>query len=154
MSSGEEHEKAVKILATPLFFLVIFFFNFEIAVLFIISFIVGGIWLSPDLDTQSKPLKRWGGLKIIWFPYRTLIKHRSILSHFPIIGSLIRITYILGILVSISMTLSVFNINIIEINPEIILNFIQSHPDKIIPIGLGVEISAIIHLLQDNYFYI
>ncbi len=54
-----------------------------------------GIWyLSPDLDTQSKPWYRWRQLKILWVPYQRLVPHRHILSHGPIIGTTCRLLYI------------------------------------------------------------
>lgn len=29
-------------------------------------FLFGGLWLSPDLDTRSRALKRWGPLGLLW----------------------------------------------------------------------------------------
>ena len=42
---------------------------------------------SPDLDVKSRPLNRWGLLKVIWFPF-IVVGHRGIL-HNPIFGGLI-----------------------------------------------------------------
>lgn len=63
-----------------------------------------GIVLTPDLDvvgTRADGLIRkelgfipavvWG---LLWNPYSALIPHRSMLSHGPIVGTLIRIVYI------------------------------------------------------------
>lgn len=66
----------------------------------IISFTLGYIfstyYLSPDLDLpQSRASQRWGKLKVIWLPYQSFIPHRNIISHFPVISSLIRLAYIL-----------------------------------------------------------
>ena len=50
------------------------------------SCLAGGLWLSPDLDTRSNALRRWGPLGFIWWPYRLLIPHRSLWSHGPVLG--------------------------------------------------------------------
>ncbi|WP_370455492.1 DUF2227 family putative metal-binding protein [Synechococcus sp. RSCCF101] len=47
----------------------------------------GGLWLSPDLDTRSRALRRWGPLGWIWWPYRRLLPHRSPISHAPLLGT-------------------------------------------------------------------
>lgn len=57
------------------------------------AFLVGGFMLGPDLDIHSIQYKRWGLLRWIWLPYQKALKHRSILSHGPIIGTAIRVIY-------------------------------------------------------------
>lgn len=55
--------------------------------------------VNPDLDLQkrfpSHP-SRWLWW-VYWWPYMKLVKHRSAISHMPILGSAIRILYILPI---------------------------------------------------------
>jgi hypothetical protein len=51
-----------------------------------LAFLVGGLWLSPDLDTHSNATRRWGPLRGLWFPYRQLIRHRSLLFPQPVSG--------------------------------------------------------------------
>lgn len=52
--------------------------------------------VNPDLDLNSRAPK---GIKklwwLYWWPYSRLIGHRSPLSHCPIIGTLIRVAYLL-----------------------------------------------------------
>jgi uncharacterized metal-binding protein len=55
---------------------------------------LGGYWLSPDLDIKSRPFLRWGILRFIWLPYQRFIPHRSPLSHAPVLGSVIRLLYL------------------------------------------------------------
>ena len=50
-----------------------------------LAFLVGGLWLSPDLDTRSRPSKRWGWLAVLWWPYRRLVRHRGWMSHLSLI---------------------------------------------------------------------
>ncbi|MDD5265264.1 MAG: DUF2227 family putative metal-binding protein [Candidatus Bipolaricaulis sp.] len=52
--------------------------------------------LSPDLDlVGSRPFKRWGPLRVLWWPYATVFRHRK-LSHHWFFGPLTRVGYILA----------------------------------------------------------
>jgi uncharacterized metal-binding protein len=59
-----------------------------------LSFLVGGLMLGPDLDIHSVQYRRWGPLRWIWLPYRKALRHRSRLSHGPIIGTALRVIYL------------------------------------------------------------
>lgn len=60
-----------------------------------IGFLFGGLMLGPDLDTHSIHYKRWGYFRWIWLPYRGSLRHRSPLSHAPIVGTLLRVIYLM-----------------------------------------------------------
>jgi uncharacterized metal-binding protein len=62
------------------------------------SFLFSGIMFSPDLDTASRPYRRWGPLRWMWLPYRGLVPHRSWVSHSVVFGPLLRVLYFIGIL--------------------------------------------------------
>lgn len=64
------------------------------SLVFLISMIFGVLFLSPDLDVKSKTYRRWSFLRFIWIPYISVMKHRSFLSHFPLISSLTRAAYL------------------------------------------------------------
>lgn len=57
------------------------------------GFLFGGLMFGPDLDIYSIQYKRWGILRWIWLPYQRSLRHRSILSHGPLIGTTVRILY-------------------------------------------------------------
>lgn len=59
------------------------------------GFLLGGLMLGPDLDTVSLPYKRWGWLRWIWLPYRNNLRHRSPWSHSPIVGTTVRVVYLM-----------------------------------------------------------
>lgn len=59
-----------------------------------ISFVAAGWMFGPDLDIRSLPYRRWGWLRWIWIPYQKALKHRSVLSHGPAIGTTVRIVYL------------------------------------------------------------
>ena len=59
-----------------------------------VGFLFGGLMFGPDLDVRSRQTRRWGWLAWIWYPYRKWLRHRSWLSHGPIVGTVIRLLYL------------------------------------------------------------
>ncbi len=60
---------------------------------FIAGFYAGTDFVTPDLDTESTAIKRWGRLKILWLPYKWTFKHGQS-SHNIVYGAVVRILYI------------------------------------------------------------
>ena len=58
------------------------------------GFLFSGLMFGPDLDIYSLQFKRWGPLKVIWLPYQKGLRHRSWLSHGPIVGTVLRLGYL------------------------------------------------------------
>lgn len=52
---------------------------------FVLTYLFATYFLSPDLDIDSTPYKRWGVFRVLWYPYKKLFKHGGI-SHHPIAG--------------------------------------------------------------------
>lgn len=78
------------------------------------GYIVGTLFLSPDLDlSRSRAAMRWGLLRALWLPYARVATHRRI-SHVPIVGLILRTAY-LGIIAGAIFALLVacgFNISL------------------------------------------
>lgn len=64
-----------------------------------------GIFIQPDLDVDGGYIGNFYLLKypplyhawrIYWWPYSKLVPHRSFWSHSPLIGTLLRILYLVG----------------------------------------------------------
>jgi uncharacterized metal-binding protein len=55
--------------------------------------LVSGLMFSCDLDIDSREYRRWGPLRIIWWPYKETVPHRSWISHGLIIGPMLRLAY-------------------------------------------------------------
>ncbi|MEB3163810.1 MAG: metal-binding protein [Prochlorothrix sp.] len=68
--------------------------NGELTLLVSGGYLVGGLLLGPDLDIRSRPFKRWGPLRWLWLPYQQGLRHRSVWSHGPIVGTGIRLLYL------------------------------------------------------------
>ena len=59
-----------------------------------LSTLFSGLLFSPDLDLHSESYIRWGWLRFIWWPYKTALPHRHVLSHGFLIGAISRIIYL------------------------------------------------------------
>lgn len=63
------------------------------------GYYIGTTFITPDLDTDSRAMKKWGKLKIFWLPYKWIFRHRQS-SHDIIYGAVVRILYISLIILS------------------------------------------------------
>ena len=60
--------------------------------------VIASLILSPDMDLfNSKSMEGWGWLRVFWWPYSKLAKHRDRL-HIPILGTAVRWLYVATIL--------------------------------------------------------
>lgn len=150
MASGLEHDKATKFWSVIFALIVGLLTDHRTAVIAGISFAIGGLWLSPDLDTNSKPLKRWGFLKILWIPYRKLIPHRSLLSHGFLIGTSLRVIYLLVTIGISILILDSLGMPLQSNYYQILFEITRKYPKEIIAILSALEVSAWLHLYQDH----
>jgi len=67
--------------------------NWKYLVIFLAGYCAGTELITPDLDIESIPLKKWGKLKFLWLPYKWLFKHGQS-SHNIIYGAMVRVMYI------------------------------------------------------------
>ncbi len=165
MPKSHTHEKWALLFAMPLSY--IYFKlsgNLISSIVFFVSFIFGVFMLSPDLDTKSKSYSRWGFLRFIWLPYRKIMKHRSIFSHLPFVGTLIRtsylvisitlivclITYIMLFILGIKTNQNIFLLmkNSFVMTFKVIL---QIKRDYIIAAILGISMGDLIHYILDVF---
>ena len=111
------------------------------------GFLFGGLWLSPDLDTRSRSLQRWGPLGWLWWPYRRLIPHRSLWSHGPIIGTATRLL----LLLTWTLLLSLMVPGLQAIDLWDVLEQTHNHaPQQLLALVMGLEASTWLHLIQDG----
>ena len=79
--------------------------NGELTLIMAGGFLFSGLMFGPDLDIYSLQYKRWGILRVIWLPYRLMLRHRSLFSHGPLIGTCIRLLYLFTIVAFLSIVL-------------------------------------------------
>lgn len=115
-----------------------------------LSFLAGGLLLSPDLDTRSNATRRWGPLRLLWWPYRRLLSHRSLVSHTPLLGTAGRLLYLALLLAGLCLIGRPLGTP----SPDQLLRALQrlwsEQPALLLTALVGVEASAWLHLIQDG----
>ncbi len=109
MPSGKTHD-AITILLSPAVFGLSYAATHSGTFTFVATaaFLFGGCMFGPDLDTVSSQYSRWSFFRFIWFPYRTVFKHRSRWSHGLIFGTLFRVVYFMGVITIAAMLIAFF----------------------------------------------
>ena len=139
MASGKNHDRSI-LFASPIIGIIGVSHSLELGIVAAAAHIVAGLYLSPDLDLVSKPYKRWGWLRWISVPYQKLIPcHRHWLSHGVIVGSVVRLLYLAALL----LPMWVIFPGLQQVQWAITW-------EKAIAFFLGVELSALNHLLLDG----
>ena len=147
MASGHHHDRATVGWSLPIGLAVASLLGPAAGGIAFAGFLFGGLWLSPDLDTRSNALHRWGPLGGIWWPYRRLIPHRSIWSHGPLLGTAVRLLVLLGWTLLISKLIPVTSPNEVL---SALQRAMQNHPQQAAALLLGLEASVWLHLIQDG----
>lgn len=69
------------------------------------GYLVGTLWITPDLDLRwNDAARRWGPLRFIWTPYHLFSRHRG-MSHTYLLGPLTRLLY-LGAWIALALALA------------------------------------------------
>ncbi len=150
MASGRAHDRATCLLALPFGALWWPWLGPAGVAVASLSFLAGGLLLSPDLDTRSNATRRWGPLRPLWWPYRRLLSHRSLVSHTPLLGTAGRLLY-LGVLL---LGLCLLGQPLGTPSPGRLLQGLHDlwlgQPALLLTALVGVEASAWLHLIQDG----
>ncbi len=155
MASGKTHDFYTYASLLPVGLVCWYGFGLSIGEILaiLIGLWIGGIYLSPDLDTRSRPFYRWGVFRFIWWPYQWMVKHRGFLSHSLFIAPLLRLIYLSSILILTYLAL----VNVLDTNAIVVAQkkyylrrFLTSHTQEWILLGVGVWLGSFIHLWLDG----
>ena len=157
MAIGRDHDRATLLACMPFGLALTPWLGLEAGLIGAGAFAFGGLWLSPDLDTQSKPLHRWGALRWIWWPYRRLVPHRSLFSHGPLIGMALRLLWLLSCSLLgwlLLQELLQFLLGLSIASPSTLAESLKTNalarPQMVLSVALGLEASVWLHLLMDG----
>ncbi|NER38403.1 MAG: metal-binding protein [Oscillatoria sp. SIO1A7] len=155
MPSGRVHDK-ITIIGLPAIAIGACIVTRSPISVFLISggYLFGGFMFGPDLDIHSVQFKRWGWLKFIWLPYQKSIRHRSLLSHGPVIGTVLRVVY-LAAWISVTLVLA-SALQALTSKPTLmqgLINwsqwlFLEKHLE-LLAVFVGIELGAASHYLAD-----
>jgi uncharacterized metal-binding protein len=119
------------------------------------SFLFGGLMFGPDLDIYSCQYQRWGWFKLIWLPYQKNLRHRSLVSHGPLIGTALRILYLatwIAVVGILGLVIAEKIGNLAGNWQDVVLGCwrsISEHPIELLAIYIGLELGAMSHYLSD-----
>ena len=118
------------------------------------AFLFSGLMFGPDLDIYSVQFKRWGKLRFIWQPYQKLLRHRSWLSHGLIVGTALRLVYLLGwlsLIGSLGLVLVQFVWEVSWWQPftQATVYYLHNYSTEAIALVIGLELGAMSHALSD-----
>ncbi|MBW4634952.1 MAG: metal-binding protein [Iphinoe sp. HA4291-MV1] len=156
MPSGQTHDR-ITLWALPFVTGVAFWQtkNGNLTLLVAGGFLFGGLMFGPDLDIYSRHYQRWGFLRFIWLPYQKSLRHRSLLSHGPIIGTTLRILYLgcLGAMVVIFTLFIVEKLWNVQFNWQTtggtVTSTLTHYSMEFIALFVGLEVGAMSHSLSD-----
>ena len=155
MPSGSTHDR-ITLWSLPIVTSLSFGLVHSVHLTFFVSggFLFSGLMFGPDLDINSRQFQRWGWFRWLWRPYQKSLNHRSFLSHGPIIGTALRLLYLLnwlGILLVLGLVID--ELLGLELS---VLGFVTSlwrslsdHDQEIIALLVGLELGAMSHSLSD-----
>jgi uncharacterized metal-binding protein len=115
----------------------------------------GGLMFGPDLDIYSRQFQRWGFLRWIWLPYQKSLRHRSFLSHGPIIGTILRVVYLLSLLIVLAMLFLILASRLASVTlnwQDLGINLgrsLAAHYGGFVALLIGLEAGAMSHSLSD-----
>ena len=142
MSSGRTHDR-INAMATASFVLAGLSTARLDLLVCAVGLAIGTFWLSPDLDLpRSNPSNRLGVVKLLYAPYRRLCgHHRSLISHSPVLSTMIRFVYTFTPLIALAVVSGHQDIVKMIITNNLFLWFY-----------LGLEISTNLHLFLDRQY--
>ncbi|EDX83736.1 hypothetical protein S7335_1433 [Synechococcus sp. PCC 7335] len=158
MPSGRTHDR-ITLWCLPFVTVSAFGLTYSVPLTVIVSlsFLVGGFMLGPDLDIRSIQYVRWGLLRWIWLPYQITIKHRSQLSHGPVIGTALRVAY-LAVWLSLFMLIGIGLLNILwdaQITWQTLIRpfrlMFGQYLSEWLAVVIGLEIGSISHSISDVF---
>ncbi|WP_406657288.1 metal-binding protein [Methanolobus sp. ZRKC2] len=112
------------------------YLNTYTILVFAVAYLFATFFLSPDLDINSKPYRRWGIFKILWWPYKVIFKHRGF-SHNLILGPLSIVVNLALIVVPLLLLAGVK---------------MQNLPiDYVLAAIAGMVLSMEVHIISDSF---
>ena len=116
--------------------------------IFILGFIIGTNYITPDLDTASTPYRKH---KWLWYIFKKSSNHRG-MSHNIFLGVIIKLIYLTIIILSVIYIFGIFldDKNLLWKTVERTIELSKIYYIYIISLISGMVISNGIHIIQDK----
>jgi uncharacterized metal-binding protein len=113
--------------------------------------LLAGLLFSPDLDIRATNYRRWGPLRVLWWPYSKAIPHRSWVSHGLVVGPLVQLLYFVvvfgGLLTALLLLFGQHSAWIRLVTG--IAEFIQGYPAYVLVFLFGFVTGGASHSIPD-----
>ena len=122
------------------------------------AYLFSGLLLSNDLDTYSRPYRRWGPLRVLWYPYQRLVAHRSVLSHGILVGPVLRVLYLYAMIEALlfmvyhGAVFTGYSTQAAQTGLRItanVLPYLVAHPQISVPLFVGLVLGGLAHSVID-----
>ncbi|WP_414564769.1 MULTISPECIES: metal-binding protein [unclassified Anabaena] len=129
--------------------------NSNLTLLVASGFMFSGLMFGPDLDIYSRQFQRWGFLRCIWLPYQKNLRHRSVISHGPIIGTTVRVIYLGCLLAIVAIVILVIGekLGLLALTWQdlgvALGRSLVVYSTEYLALFLGLELGAMSHSLSD-----
>lgn len=156
MPAGRTHDR-ITLLSLPLVGGTTLFLSWSTRLTLVVcaAFLFSGLMFGPDLDIHSCQYKRWGWLRWLWLPYQKLLRHRSLLSHGPLVGTLLRLVYLgmwMLLIGLIGLAIATFSGQAVEdwqTGFKLTQGFVEQYSKEGLALLIGLELGAMSHYLSD-----
>jgi uncharacterized metal-binding protein len=113
--------------------------------------LLAGLLFSPDLDITATNYRRWGPLRVLWWPYAKAIPHRSWISHGLVVGPLLQLLYFLVVFGGLLSVLLLMLGQAVAWSRLLsgIVEFIQVYPALGLAVVLGFVTGGASHSIPD-----
>ncbi len=118
---------------------------FSVALAGTVGFVFATYMFNGDLDLYSAPYQRWWILRWLWYPYRRFLPHRSVLSHGPVIGTVMRLSYLCLILVGPALLAC----HLAGIDLAGLRSRAEGNRSTLIAALAGIEVGSLVHTISD-----
>jgi uncharacterized metal-binding protein len=147
MPSGITHRTINTIVSVPATGAVLYWqHSIPNALLFAAGYTFATFLMNPDLDLDSDGYNSWGMLRFYWWPYKEALAHRSVLSHFPVLSTILRIIYLMWLPV---LLLLVLGSAVRAAAREAVLDWVPEYLPYILFTIFGMMCSDTLHAILD-----
>ena len=130
-------------------------------ILMVSVFMFGTKYVSPDLDIDSVPYRRWGILRVLFWPFLKIVSHRDTWSHHIIIGPISVVTYFVFMMIVLGTVLNRFWLPVVEpmidhaqemLAQVMTLNVSPENMAILLPVVACLLAACVHHIIVDKVF--
>jgi uncharacterized metal-binding protein len=159
MPAGRTHDKITFLASIPVGATACLSQGLAIGMIVTVAFLFSGLLFNGDLDHDAEATcyDRWWIFRWLFWPYMKIMPHRSIWSHGPILGTLVRLLYV-GVMAAIVTGVYAGVVQLIGLKWEVttklpelpvVFSWVKTNRGELIATLIGLELGSLSHTLAD-----